>query len=290
MIDKSKAWDIKQHSPHAYTLCLKPMKGGERQRILFIADEHWDNAHCNRTLLKSHLKQAMEQGAPVIRVGDTFCAMQGKWDKRSDQNQMRSEHRGGNYLDKLVDTSVAWYAPYASCIALSLRGNHETSIIKHHETDLMDRWHTLTKHVAKGYTGLVAPYWAFLAVRIPTPQGPDVRVAYLHHGYGGGGEVTRGMIDNNRTRSQVFADWFISGHIHRRNQDENVVLTYHPQSHTIAERRQLFLRCASYKTEWESGWQAQRGQAARPLGGWWVEIESRWLKKHCELFVTPIPA
>jgi hypothetical protein len=45
---------------------------------------------------------------------------------------------------------------------------------------------------------------------------------HWHHGYGGW-KITAGLIDNSRTRGMYLAD-ILSGHVHRRNSDENVVM------------------------------------------------------------------
>ena len=44
-----------------------------------------------------------------------------------------------NYLDALVQTAAEWFEPYASIIKVIGYGNHETSILKNCETDLIQR-------------------------------------------------------------------------------------------------------------------------------------------------------
>jgi hypothetical protein len=285
------SWSIECHNPHSYTLTLPQFRSGECQRILFISDEHWDNVHCDRNLLARHLQQALDEGSPVVRAGDTFCAMQGKWDKRADQSQLREEHRGSNYLDDLVTTAVDWYKPYAPAIALSLLGNHETAIIGRHQTNLMERFHAATRQTCKGYKGCVAGYWTFLTIAVRVNASRIIsKLAYIHHGYGGGGEVTRGLIDQSRTRSQISAEIFVSGHIHRRNFDENVMLTVDPTYKQLRQTQQIFLRCGTYKDDTKCGWHASKGRASRPLGGWWLTFNHRYEKDINILEMIPIPA
>jgi len=120
----SKNWSVTEHSRQVHTLNLLGMSHKEERRILLQADEHWDNAHCDLALLKRHHEEAHDIGAPILKFGDVFCAMQGKWDRRADRTQLRAEHQGNNYLDQLVDTAVDWYSPYAEDIALISPGNH----------------------------------------------------------------------------------------------------------------------------------------------------------------------
>lgn len=246
--------------------------------MLQVSDLHWDNKHCDRAALKRDLDEAAEEGAPIVLVGDTFCAMQGKWDKRKDENQLRVEHRGGNYFDKLVDTAAEWFAPYANHIALITYGNHETSILQHHNTDLLQRFHHELTH-AGGFRGELGAYAGFLKVSAPVETSRVSKVICWNHGNGGGGEVTRGMIDNNRSRGMAYADIYVGGHIHRRNADENVILELDEQHMIIRQRTQWFLRSSTYKKESGiheqnlSGFHVEkRGAGERPVGGWWWEF------------------
>lgn len=272
----ARRWALIKHKPSTFTLKIDgPL------RILQLSDLHWDNKHCDRDALKRDLDEAVAENAPILLIGDTFCAMQGKWDKRKDDRQLRPEHRGGNYLDKLVETAAEWFAPYAPYIALISQGNHETSIMAHHQTDLLQRLHQELKHV-KGYTGELGAYAGFIKVSAPVMGSKTSRAAKVicwNHGNGGGGEVTRGMIDNNRARGMAFADIYIGGHIHRRNLDENVILDLDERKMTIRQRTQWFLRSSTYKRESGahdgdmSGFHVERrGAGERPLGGWWLEF------------------
>jgi hypothetical protein len=107
------------------------------QEFLLVSDLHWDNPHCDRGLLKNHLDEAVKRNAAIILNGDTYCCMGGKYDRRADKSLIRPEHNTDRYFDAIVDTSVEWFAPYAKNILLIGYGNHETAIIKHGETDLL---------------------------------------------------------------------------------------------------------------------------------------------------------
>lgn len=262
-------------APNSHRLTFDLPFGAE-QWALFMSDEHFDNKHCDLDLLTRHHEEAKERNAPIIKVGDIFCAMQGKWDKRADQNELRAEHRGNNYLDLLVDSAARYYAPFAENIAYVSSGNHESSIALRHQTNLIDRFVDGLRY-RTGHCPMIGAYSGFLTFAFKlNATNTASKVAHLHHGYGGGGEVTRGMIDNNRTRGQYHADIYFSGHIHRRNEDENQIITVDRNGNVILVE-QLFLRGSSYKAEGMegSGWHTAQGRAARPLGGWWVKFTHR---------------
>lgn len=267
----SKSWTLTKYQPSACRLALET--GTE---AYYLSDVHWDNAHCDLKAFAKDLTAARNQGAPVFIFGDFFCAMQGKWDKRKSRDALRPEHHSGSYLDKLVSTAAEYLEPWAECLALITMGNHESSILNHHETNLLERLHERLLQMPK-YSGQIGGFAGFCNVMLEHGGRHTSSLLYWHHGYGGGGEVTRGMIDNSRTRGQVWADVHFSGHIHRRNLDENIVQTLSQDGQRIREHRQLFLRGGTYKAE-DGGrdgnlstWHTERGRTARPIGGWAVK-------------------
>jgi hypothetical protein len=187
------------------------------QWILLRSDAHHDNAHCNQALEREHLEEAKQRNAIVLDGGDLFCAMQGKWDRRKDQSQLRPEYQGNNYLDRLVDEAAEFYEPYVNNLAMLGVGNHESSILKHHETDLTERLverlnlHTTNDHkiIRGGFSG-----WVQIKVKRAGASCRGINIKH-HHGYGGGGPVTRGVIQTNRMAVYLpDADIVWTGHTH----------------------------------------------------------------------------
>ncbi len=275
-------WTIKQISKESYECRFRIRNVRDACSILLMSDEHWDNKHCDRRVLKEHHEEAVKKGAPIFKFGDTLCLMQGRWDKRKSESELRPEHRGSDYLNKVKNTAVDWYKPYSANIALVTRGNHEESIIFKHDYDILQE---LTKELGCHYGN----YRGFVRFVFEIPnRGVTSFTLCWHHGYGGGGEITRGMIDNSRTRGQYLADVYYSGHIHRKNFDENVVLAL-DGSLEVIEKQQLFLRGSCYKRE-DSYYHIANGRAARPLGGWWLNVEFRRPGKSgvkCQLIPVP---
>jgi hypothetical protein len=116
------AWTV-EHKPGFAAVVSVELK--KEFWVLLRSDAHWDNPDSNRNLMKKHLEQAKQRNAAVLDFGDLFCAMQGKYDRRSNKDKVRPEHQSGQYLDKLVDTAVEWHAPYAHLWAAQYQGNHE---------------------------------------------------------------------------------------------------------------------------------------------------------------------
>lgn len=259
--------------------CLNIRRPFGPYKLLLLSDLHWDNPHCDRELLKKHLEQAKEGCHDIIINGDFFCAMQGKYDGRRSKSEIRPEHNGSNYLDLLISTSIDWFKPYAHNIKLIGYGNHETSIIRHCETDLIERFvsginkETGSKIEVGGYGGWVKIQFERLINGEKKPTTPYV-IKYFH-GSGGGGPVTRGAINFNRMATMVEgADAIWMGHVH-----ESTEITYSVEflslRGTVSLRDILMIRTPSYKEEYQDGtkgWHVERMAPPKPLGGRWLEL------------------
>lgn len=249
---------------------------GDEFQFLLRSDAHHDNPECDRRLEYAHLNEAVSRRAGIIDAGDCFCAMQGKWDKRADKSKLRPEHQSGDYLDKLVSTAAQEYGPYAKNWIVLGRGNHETGVLKRHETDLTERLVERLKQAnpliqAGGYGGWVR----FMFTR--NTHGMS-KVLHYYHGTGGGGPVTRGVIQTNRMA--VFtpdADIVLTGHTHdqwmvpiarQRISDQGVL--YHDE--------QLHVRTPGYKDGWGDGyggWEVEKMLGPKPKGAAWLKFVLR---------------
>jgi hypothetical protein len=245
--------------------------------FLLSSDQHWDNPDCNRDMFERHLKEAKDKDAKVFIFGDFFCAMQGKYDKRADKSKIRPEHQTSRYLDSLVETATDWLMPYREQIALIGLGNHETAILKNHETDLIERLVerlNITKSDHKVFSGGYGGWVRFLLHRSNTSVNA-VNLKY-YHGSGGGGPVTKGVIQSQR--QAVFlpdANIVVSGHVH-----EQYLMCYTRERLTrtgeIKIEDQWHVRTPTYKDEYKdgfSGWHIETGKPPKPLGAWWIKFE-----------------
>lgn len=246
------------------------------QWVLLRTDAHHDNPHCRQDLEKKHLDQARERNAIIIDNGDLFCAMQGKYDKRSSKDSLRPEHQNGRYLDSLVDTAAEFYRPYADLFAVLGKGNHETAISKTHETDLTDRLAAELRRDGKsnvlssGYGG-----WVRFAFDFGNCKFRQSKLLHHYHGCGGGGPVTRGVIMTNRMA--VFnpdPEIIFTGHTH-----DEWMLTI--QRHRLSaagvpyQDEQLHIRAPGYKDEWDDGsggFPVEKQHGPKALGAAWLRF------------------
>jgi hypothetical protein len=248
------------------------------QEFLLVSDLHWDNPHCDRGLLKNHLDEAVKRNAAIILNGDTYCCMGGKYDRRADKSLIRPEHNTDRYFDAIVDTSVEWFAPYAKNILLIGYGNHETAIIKHGETDLLQRFAS-TLNYATGSAVQVGGYGGTIDIRVLHDAIRGVNfVVHYYHGSGGGGPVTKGVIQDQRLLAGTEGyDLTWMGHVHELYYHQNIIHRYDRSTKTLIQKPIHQLRTATYKEEWDGGYMGfhtERGRGPKPLGGYWLKLET----------------
>jgi predicted phosphodiesterase len=258
-------YQIERTNPDVVTVRHTDIIAGWEQRYLLISDVHWDSPHCDRAMLKRHLAQAREQSAGILVFGDLLDGMGGKNDKRAVKSTIRPEDQKDNYFDVLVDGATDYFTDYQQNLVMIGEGNHESAVRKHNETDLLSR---LCRNLGTNYMG----YSGFVRFMFQGQKGSrTTRRLYFHHGYGGGGPVTKGMIGNTRRSSMVDADIFVSGHIHEASVSENVVVKM-ADSGNVHLATQTHVITPGYKNEFSmvGGFHIEKGRPPKPLGGWWL--------------------
>ncbi len=267
-----RPWRLTTHARNVHEICWPDATKGQSFQVLIISDVHWDNPMCDRAKLEEDCKEAVARKAPIISIGDFFCAMQGKFDKRSNKDSIRPEHQHGDYLDRLVSTAAEWHEPYKHYWALQGLGNHETSIRTHHETDLIER---LTSRIQeRGGITQAGGYGGWVAFKLVICGKVFPYRLYYHHGFGGGGPVTRGSIDWSRYLMHAEADCYAAGHIHYANTDV-MIRAELSAANIVRQKKVTFIRCSTYKDEYgdgHSGFHIEKGRGPRPIGGYWLSL------------------
>ncbi len=259
---------------HVTFVDIKLEDARDEAEFMLTSDEHLDNTHCEQQLYKRHLDYAKKHGMKVIQNGDLFCAMQGKYDRRSDRSQLRPELQGNDYLDALVTYNTRFLEPYADMFIVIGRGNHETSILKHHETDLTERLvgvlndRTGSNILSGGYGG-----WIFF--RCTRGSHRHTFKMYRHHGHGGAAPMTKGVLDSVRmAATHPDVDVVVTGHKHTRYVFP-VPRTRINSYGRITYDEQLHVRVPGYKASLDDhyeGWEVEKGFPPSSLGSMILEI------------------
>lgn len=242
---------------------------------MLVSDRHFDSVDTDRELQRIHLEKAEERNAFIAEFGDTFDAMQGRFDPRRDYDTLRPEYKKNDYLDAITVDAAKFLGPYAKRFLVFGRGNHESSVLKNTNTDLISNLvHRLNSEhggniQAGGYGG-----WILFSFKIGGTQRERVKLKY-HHGSGGGGPVTRGVIQTNRQAVYLpDADIVVNGHTHdewyvpiARERISEQGVPYSDIQHHI--------RLSTYKDEYgdgSKGFHVERWGPPKPKGIAWLRF------------------
>jgi len=287
---RSASWSVEKLSRACHRVTFDLDKRGDECWILLRSDAHHDSpcfTKCNNALEKKHLDEAKKSGACIIDNGDAMDLMGGKWDKRSSKAELRPHlAMADDYLDAVVNDYADFLEPYAHNIGVWGQGNHESSILRHHETDLTTRlceqlrYRTGAKMFEGGYTS-----WVFFTLKRGVKEkGKKYRTRnsqtikmYRTHGYGGTAPITKGVLQCIR-RGAILPDCQIlmSGHIHQEHIFPVQRLRISPTG-TAFQDEQLHLAIPSYKDSIKDGWSKknwaiERGFPPSPVGAVWLRL------------------
>jgi len=268
--------NIERKSGNVIKVSFPNVKDGFEQWIQLSGDRHFDSARSDRDLQKTDLDEAIKRDALIVDIGDLFDAMQGRNDPRSDYSELRPEYVGaGNYFNLIVSDAAKFFKPYASNFLMLGKGNHETSVTKKHNVDLTSMLAGELQKTAKNEIQ-VGGYGGYIKFGF-TIQGTQMRSFNLKymHGWGGGGPVTRGVIDTHR--QAVFlpdAHIVVNGHTH----DSYYVAIPRErisQAGTIYTDLAHFIRTPTYKDDYgdgSGGWNVETGKPPKPRGCVWLRF------------------
>lgn len=262
--------EFEKIAPAIFRIKINDYRVPDSLKLLCISDAHIDNKHANIKLLKKHLNEAVKENAFILFNGDTFCAMQGKWDKRADQTQLRPELQGNNYLDLLVKYVADFLSPYANRILILGHGNHETSIEKHHQTNLLDRLRERLK-TEKDCVTQVGGYANWVQIRTSKASSNML----MYHGCGSNAFVTKGSTDMNRI-GIGYPDASVIWVGHKHNEFSKTEPRYRLSSHGVEYKdEQLGFMTPGYKEHDDTklGWEIERLPNPKPIGAAWLEYK-----------------
>ena len=242
--------------------------------LLFTSDWHFDNPKTNRKMLFNHLDEAMRRNALIVVNGDLLCLMQGKYDPRGTKGSIRPEHNGDNYLDLVINDTAEKLVPYAHNILQINQGNHETSVSKKSETDILQRLVERINSLAGSKIQLGA-YRGFINMSLMYKGGSSkpLNIGYSHGNWGG--IITKGTLAVARDAAIMDGiDIMISGHTHDSWVMKFNVLKPNHAKGKVENKTQYHIKTGTYKEEFESGegWAVERIGVPKSLGSVFCKI------------------
>lgn len=240
---------------------------------LLRSDIHHDNPNTNWAAERRVMEEAVRRNAAIIDCGDSFCAMQGKYDKRSSHSKCREVHRKNDYLGALLDEAARFYEPYAHNIVRFGHGNHETSQIDKHGIDLSHELATRL-NTATGSDIHGGHYTGWVNFRFTRGNQRQRLVMWYIHGYGGGGQVTADMIQASRQAVYIDADIIASGHTHD-HWNRRVRRARLTRQGKIEVSDMVWAKIGTGKDAYKKGkggWEVERGHPPKPCNLYWLKF------------------
>jgi hypothetical protein len=245
------------------------------------SDAHEDAPDYLKELHRKHLKDAVARDAMIIDAGDMADVVNGRDDKRRSKGGVKPELNKDNYLDAVVDDIAQRHRDHADLIIYLGRGNHDLKVLKMCETDILQRvadrlnaWRDpkIPPIYVAGYGG-----WIRFEFRTASGGAAQSFTAKIFHGSGGGGKVTKGVIQTNRRNAECDADIFITGHIHEK-WELSTLKEGLTRSGRVRVRESTHVQLGSYKLDFTPDgagtWHTQREGGPKPIGGSFLRFYS----------------
>lgn len=270
---------VSRKAPNIFTVNWKTKSNDWTGWVLLRSDAHHDSPHSDHDMQKRHLDLAIKRGAAIIDCGDVFDLMQGKWDPRRSKFECRPEFAtSGDYLDKVINNTADFLAPYSSNFVCIGRGNHEQSVMKNLETDVTERLCARMSGIS-GKNVWSSGYGGYVIFKVDYCGRSCNLILKHYHGTGGGGEMSKGTLSVVRDAAKFDpnSDIIAEGHIHElwMLSLERERLVTQNGVYKIETKPQYHLRCGSYKDEHGSGyagWSVEKNMPPKSKGAWWVKL------------------
>ena len=291
-MSQGEPWTVERMKSSVHKIRFTGISSGWEQRIMLSGDRHHDNLYANHKLEIKHLEQARECNAPIIDIGDFFCLMQGKYDPRKSYTDLRPELIEGPYLDRVIDTAADFYKPYAQQFAIIGEGNHESNVKKRAETDMIARiTGRLQRESAVDNRAFAGGYSGWILFSFGNKTNTRTLPLFYHHGYGGGGPVTKGVIQTNRRAVYLpDASIIVTGHIHEA---WNIPIKREriSQRGVVKQDIQWHVSVPTYKDDYANGtggFHIEKGRPPKPMGCAWLvfRYENSFIVPRIELDIV----
>jgi predicted phosphodiesterase len=253
-----------------------PIKPNEQYKLFALSDLHIGSNDFNEKSFIKEMDRAYKNCTHIIIIGDVFDAIFSK-DKRYQPSVPNSEIASiDDQLNYVLDIAVKLLKPYADKILIISQGNHEYSILKYCNINIMKL--LVYRLNSECHTNIeLGGYHGFINCSFKINKTHSTRyVIYYHHGYGGNARVSKGMIDINRMRTDFEFDCFLFGHKHSKIADKSErtrcnhygnIETYTQISSQVGTFKTLIHNSANI------GWEDTKGFSASSAGGVTLTIE-----------------
>ncbi len=254
------------------------LNSSETVPTLFCSDIHLDSINCKREILKKHFDEIKRNDGLIFIFGDLFDVMATYGDKRLQREDIDPQfiQRERTYLDLIREFAIEFLKPYAENIVFISEGNHETTIKKFHNTDVL-RGVIYALNLDPKVNIAYGDYSGWINLRFQTTKthSKSLNVHY-HHGFGGSAKRSKGMLDVQlEVMKYPDADILVRGHTHQKWYDPSTTRVRLTRKGRIYKDKCRYIQSGSYIDgigEGKGGWAVQRNFMPTDIGGWYVNF------------------
>jgi len=252
--EKERRFVLEMYIPKAQDQC---------SWVLVTSDDHFDSKECDRAFLKRIHEEAKKRNAPILKFGDTFDAMGGKWDERTLSADLRPEYQGaGAYFTSILEDATKFYSKYP--IVFVSPGNHEEKVYRKHQIDL-------AKGLANNIGAQYGPWDGWIRIKPLNKLGAPTKynsiILRYTHGFGGAAPRTGNVGKSWETQASFpLCDVYFSGHKHKQ--------WLFPIGYELydSDVPRVSYHCALGTSKRRDNYFASKGYGYPILGWWWLKI------------------
>jgi hypothetical protein len=174
--------------------------------IIWVSDLHYDSKHSVWNKVKKYLNENPEYY--IVIGGDSLDLMQFVKDLRGSKSAIKDEYNGDDYANRIIhEVRSEIVEPYKDRIISWNRGNHDNSIIRHHNIDILNLICGLDVHIHE-FTG-------YIKISCVSKSKTTSKIMFFQHAPHSGGKRSFGALSVDIAKAEVpSADIWIAEHIH----------------------------------------------------------------------------
>lgn len=239
----------------------------DKYKFIVLGDPHIDSEYCEKKLLKKHLEYALKNNIDVYCIGDLLDVMQGRNDPRR-KNKQEFE----NYFNYVINIVTNFLTPYKNIIKHISYGNHETSVVKNNDIDLLQI--IVNNLNLQGANINIGSYEGWLQFKLIDGTSQYNFKTKYHHGHGGAAPMTKGLLTFMRDSIYLGeVDLILQGHTHTKTEHQ-IYKEYINQHGNISIKQVNMVRVPSYKFQRDgNGWAVEKGMKQDPIGSVLFELQ-----------------
>ena len=268
---------VEQLSENVHLFEFNSARSGDIVPTLFCSDIHLDSIGCKRNILKKHFDEIKKANGLIFIFGDLLDVMGSYGDRRlqrEDIDPIFIQH-GRTYLDLVAEFTIDFLKPYAQNIALISYGNHEKTINKFHNHDIL-RSIVWALNLDEGVNIQLGAYSGWVFIRMRNKTASQICKIHYHHGFGGNAKRSKGMLDVQiEAMKYPDANILVRGHTHQKWFDPSTARMRVTQNGKIYKDKIKYIQSGSYVDgigAGKSGWPVEKNFNPTDIGGWFVDF------------------